>query len=57
MLTFIGNNLGTIITAALVLAVVTAITLQMLRNKRKGKSIACDCGCDACDAAAARAAK
>ncbi len=43
---FIGNNIGTVVIAAALLAVVALITAKLVRDKRKGKSsCGCNCGC------------
>lgn len=47
MLTWILENMATIIICAILLAVVTAIIINMIRKKRKGKS-SCGCGCSTC---------
>ena len=47
MLTWIQANLATLIISMLLLAVVTAIILRLIRNKRQGKS-SCGCGCEGC---------
>lgn len=39
--------MGTIITAAVLLAVVGLIVRSLIVNKKKGKS-SCGCGCDKC---------
>lgn len=43
MLAWLTENLGTIVVALILLAVVTAIIVSMIRDKKKGKS---SCGCD-----------
>lgn len=43
MLAWLTENLGTIVVALRLLAVVTAIIVSMIRDKKKGKS---SCGCD-----------
>ncbi len=50
MLEFIRNNMGTIIVSAVLLLVITAILINFIKNKKKGKSIICDCGsCGGCE--------
>ncbi len=47
MLTFIAENLATIIICIALIAVVTAIIVSMVRNKKKGRS-SCGCSCGDC---------
>ena len=47
MLAWLTENLATIIICAVLMAVVAAIIVSMVRNKKKGKS-ACGCGCSDC---------
>lgn len=49
MLTWIIENLGTIIISAVLILAVAAVLVNMARNKRKGKS-SCGCGCAGCPA-------
>ncbi|MGN1062664.1 MAG: FeoB-associated Cys-rich membrane protein [Candidatus Scatosoma sp.] len=44
---WLTENLSTIIIAAILLAVLTAITTVLIKNKKKGKS-PCGCGCKDC---------
>ncbi len=49
MLTWITNNIGTIIVCAVLLAIVTAIIIYLVKNKKAGKnSCSCGCGCTHC---------
>jgi hypothetical protein len=50
MITFITNNLGTIVVGAIVAAIVILIAVKLIRDKKQGKHIACDTcnGCDGC---------
>ena len=62
MADFFAVHWGTLLTGALVLAVVTLVVLKMAKDRKKGKkSCGCDCGsCSAaagCHSAAARAPK
>ena len=43
MLAWLAENLGTIVIALILFAVVTAVIVSMVRNRKKGKS---SCGCD-----------
>ena len=47
MLTWLTENLATILIGAAVLTVVSLIIASLIRNKRKGKS-SCGCGCGDC---------
>ncbi|MDD3429195.1 MAG: FeoB-associated Cys-rich membrane protein [Oscillospiraceae bacterium] len=47
MYLFIAENAGTIIVGGIVAAVVVAITLGLIKNKKQGKS-SCGCGCKDC---------
>ena len=47
MLTWLSQNIATIILCAVLIAVVAAIIIHMIKNKKKGKS-ACGCGCENC---------
>lgn len=48
MLTFLSENLGTILVGIIVAGIVAAIITKIIRDKRKGKSVVCDCGCGGC---------
>lgn len=45
MIAWLTNNLSTIILCAVLIAIVTAVIVYMIRNKKKGKS---SCGCGGC---------
>ncbi len=47
MLAWLSENLATVIICALLIAVVTAIIVNMVKNKKKGKA-SCGCGCSNC---------
>lgn len=47
MLSWISENLATIIICIGLMAVVAAILVSMIRNRKKGKS-SCGCGCADC---------
>ncbi len=47
MLTWISENLATIIICTILTAIVEAIIFSLVRNKKKGKS-SCGCGCSTC---------
>ena len=47
MLSWISNNIGTIIVSLIVCAIVAVIVIRMIKNRRKGKS-SCGCGCADC---------
>ena len=46
-MSFILENIGTIIVSVILLGVVGLIIYSVLRNKKKGKS-SCGCGCSSC---------
>lgn len=47
MLTWISENIATILICAALIAIVAAIICSMVRNRKKGKS-SCGCGCADC---------
>lgn len=47
MLTWLMENMATIIISAVLVLVTAAILVSMIRGKRKGKS-SCGCGCAGC---------
>lgn len=47
MLTWISENIATIIICVILLAIVAAVIGKMVRDKKKGKS-SCGCGCANC---------
>ena len=47
MHTWLTDNIATIIICAVLIAVVAAIIIHMVKNKKKGKS-SCGCGCADC---------
>ena len=47
MLTFLSEQLGTILAALVLLGLVCAVVVTMVRNRKKGKST-CGCGCSSC---------
>ena len=44
MLAWIISNIWTIIICAVLIGVVAAIIANMVKKKRQGKSVTCDCG-------------
>ncbi len=49
MLPWLSQNIGTIIVCAALIAIVTAIIVNMVKKKKQGKSMVCSCGnCKAC---------
>ena len=44
---FLKNNIGTIAVAAVLIAVLAAIALKIIRDRKNGRS-ACSCGCSGC---------
>ena len=47
MLTWISDNIATIIISALLIVIVTAVIIGIVRDKKKGK-YSCGCGCADC---------
>ena len=47
MLAWVTANLSTIVVSAILLAIVTSISLHLIRQKKQGKS-SCGCGCTNC---------
>ena len=47
MLTWLSQNIANIIICAVLIAIVAAIIINMVKNKKKGKS-SCGCGCTDC---------
>lgn len=47
MLTWISENIATIIICMILLAIIAAVIGKMVRDKKKGKS-SCGCGCANC---------
>lgn len=47
MLDWIVANLGTIVVLLAVIAVVTGVTVKMIKDKKQGKS-SCGCSCGNC---------
>jgi hypothetical protein len=54
MFSFIAGNIGTIVITLIVAGIVTVIVVGLVRKKKKGKHIMCDCGsCSGCPSAGA----
>ena len=47
MLAWLTENMATIIICAVLIAVVSAIIISMIKNKKQGRS-SCGCGCGDC---------
>lgn len=47
MLSWLIENIATIIVGFIVLAVLVALVIRMIRNKKRGKT-SCSCGCSGC---------
>ena len=47
MFAWLSQNIATIIICAVLIAIVAAILVSMVKNKKKGKS-SCGCGCADC---------
>lgn len=48
MVDFIKENFATIVISALLLAAVISILINLVKKRKSGKSIGCDCECDSC---------
>ena len=42
------QNIGTLIVGLIMIGIVTAIVVWIIRKKRKGKPVGCDCACKNC---------
>ena len=47
MFEWIGKNIGTILIAAVLAALVALIIVKLVSDRKKGRS-SCGCGCEAC---------
>ena len=48
-ITWISENLGTIVVSALLIVMIAGVVRGMIRNKKAGKSTCgCGCGCGSC---------
>ena len=47
MLPWLQNNAGTLAVGAVVAAILIALTVKLIRDRRQGKS-SCGCGCSEC---------
>jgi len=47
MLTFLAENIGTIVISLALAGIVALIIISMVKGKKKGKG-SCSCGCSAC---------
>ena len=45
MLQWLGENIATIVICLVLIGVVAAISAGMIKKKRAGKSMVCNCGC------------
>lgn len=50
MIQFIAENYGSIIVGVIVFAIVVAVAIKLIRDKKNRKS-SCSCGCDGCPSA------
>ena len=48
MLSFISANIGTIVVLLVLAAVVTAIIVKLVRDKKAGKNVVCGGDCSKC---------
>jgi hypothetical protein len=44
MLEFLSENIGTIIVGLVVAGIVAAVIIKLVRDKKKGKCVGCNCG-------------
>jgi len=51
MLTYVSENLATIIISTLLMAVVVWIIIGLMKKKKRGKYAACGCSCSGCPGA------
>lgn len=47
MITFLSENAGTIVVLLILTAILSAIIVKFIRDKKKGKGL-CACGCAGC---------
>lgn len=47
MLTFISENIATVIISLILIAIAAGINIKLLRDKKNGKP-SCGCGCENC---------
>jgi 1-aminocyclopropane-1-carboxylate deaminase/D-cysteine desulfhydrase-like pyridoxal-dependent ACC family enzyme len=45
MLAYLAENIGTIVVGLIVAGILAAIIAKLVRDKKNGKCIGCDCGC------------
>lgn len=50
MLTFLADNIGTILVSVILIAIVVLIVLKICKDKKKGKN-SCGCACKNCPSA------
>jgi len=48
MVNFLAQNLANIVIGALLVAIIAAISVNLIKKKKSGKSVGCGCGCDNC---------
>ncbi|MDR3050239.1 MAG: FeoB-associated Cys-rich membrane protein [Oscillospiraceae bacterium] len=53
MFRFFADNWGTITAGMAVTGLVAVAVAKMVRDKRKGKTACCECGCEGCAKASA----
>lgn len=51
MLSFLAQNLATILIGAAILAIVVLISLNLIKKKKNAKDAGCGCGCGGCPSA------
>lgn len=50
MFQWISANIGTIVISIVLIAIIAAIIISMIRDKKKGKSVSCGGDCSSCRA-------
>ena len=48
MLKIILENWSTILVCAILIGIISLIIVKLIRDKRRGKTLGCDCGCNEC---------
>jgi hypothetical protein len=51
MFAFLLKNLGTIAVGAVLLGIVALVVASIVRDKKRGRHIGCDCDCSSCPGA------
>ena len=48
MISFLTQNIGTIAVGLIIAGIVAAVVIKIVRDKKRGKCVSCDCGCAGC---------